>query len=35
MDVIWPDFDRAALQTAIDQYQRRERRFGGSQADTV
>jgi undecaprenyl diphosphate synthase len=35
MDVLWPDFDRAALQAAIDQYQRRERRFGGSQADTV
>jgi len=35
LDVLWPDFDRAALQSAIDQYQRRERRFGGSQADVV
>jgi undecaprenyl diphosphate synthase len=25
----WPDFDRAALEAAIDEYQRRERRFGG------
>jgi undecaprenyl diphosphate synthase len=35
LDVLWPDFDRAALQTAIDQYQRRERRFGGSEPDPV
>ncbi len=32
VDVLWPDFDKAALQSAIDTYRRRERRFGG--ADT-
>lgn len=32
VDVLWPDFDKAALQAAIDLYHRRERRFGG--ADT-
>ncbi len=26
----WPDFDRAALEGAIAEYRRRERRFGGS-----
>src|SRR5207244_6252095 len=25
----WPDFDRAALESAIIEYRRRERRFGG------
>jgi undecaprenyl diphosphate synthase len=25
----WPDFDRAALESAITEYRRRERRFGG------
>ncbi len=30
----WPDFDRAALQSAIDEYRRRERRFGGLIAQT-
>ena len=25
----WPDFDRAALEHAISEYRRRERRFGG------
>lgn len=35
MDVLWPDFDRAALEAAIDEFNRRDRRFGGSQADTV
>lgn len=35
LDVLWPDFDRAALQAAIDQYHRRERRFGGSEPDAV
>jgi undecaprenyl diphosphate synthase len=29
LDVLWPDFDRAALEEAIDIYRRRERRFGG------
>jgi len=32
VDVLWPDFDKAALQSAIEIYHRRERRFGG--ADT-
>ncbi|MFC4489839.1 isoprenyl transferase [Chromobacterium aquaticum] len=27
-ETLWPDFDRAALETAIDSYQCRERRFG-------
>jgi len=27
--VYWPDFDRAALEAAIGEYHRRERRFGG------
>jgi undecaprenyl diphosphate synthase len=30
----WPDFDRAALEGAIDEYRRRERRFGGLVAST-
>ena len=32
--VYWPDFDRAALQSAIEEYRRRERRFGGLAAKT-
>jgi undecaprenyl diphosphate synthase len=35
VDVLWPDFDRSALQAAIDQFHRRERRFGGSQPEPV
>lgn len=33
--VMWPDFDRAALEEALAQYRQRERRFGGvtAQAD--
>jgi undecaprenyl diphosphate synthase len=27
--VHWPDFDKAALEGAIAEYARRERRFGG------
>src|SRR5688500_14463642 len=27
-DTLWPDFDAAALDKAIDSYQERERRFG-------
>jgi undecaprenyl diphosphate synthase len=27
--IYWPDFDRAALEAAIGEYHRRERRFGG------
>jgi undecaprenyl diphosphate synthase len=30
----WPDFDKAALQSAIAEYARRERRFGGLAAKT-
>ena len=30
----WPDFDRAALESAIIEYRRRERRFGGLVART-
>jgi undecaprenyl diphosphate synthase len=30
----WPDFDRAALEAAIGEYQQRERRFGGLVAKT-
>ncbi|MBU6353799.1 MAG: undecaprenyl diphosphate synthase family protein, partial [Cyanobacteria bacterium REEB498] len=28
-DVLWPDFDEAALTTALLDYQNRQRRFGG------
>ena len=31
----WPDFDRAALEGAIEEYRRRERRFGGLIAQTA
>lgn len=27
-DVLWPDFDQAALEAAIEEYQQRDRRFG-------
>ena len=30
LDVLWPDFDQAALQRAIDEFRRRQRRYGGS-----
>ena len=30
----WPDFDRSALESAIREYQQRERRFGGLVAKT-
>jgi undecaprenyl diphosphate synthase len=29
VDTLWPDFGRAELKAALDQYARRERRFGG------
>lgn len=32
MDVLWPDFDRAALEEAIALYAQRERRYGGHSA---
>jgi len=35
LPVYWPDFDRATLETAIAEYQRRERRFGGLVARTA
>ncbi|HEY7871970.1 MAG TPA: undecaprenyl diphosphate synthase family protein, partial [Rudaea sp.] len=28
-DVLWPDFDADCLERAIDEFARRERRFGG------
>ncbi len=31
LDVLWPDFDKSALQTAIDEFRRRDRRFGASE----
>ncbi|MEB3332916.1 MAG: isoprenyl transferase [Synechococcaceae cyanobacterium] len=31
-DVLWPDFDEAALETALLDYQSRQRRFGGVEA---
>ena len=34
LPVYWPDFDRAALEQAIAEYRRRERRFGGLVAKT-
>jgi len=32
--IYWPDFDRTALESAIAEYHRRERRFGGLIAQT-
>ena len=29
VDTLWPDFDGETLRSAIDEYQRRERRYGG------
>ena len=34
-DTLWPDFDRKALQLAIDSYQKRERRFGRTSEQLV
>jgi undecaprenyl diphosphate synthase len=34
LPIFWPDFDRAALEEAIAEYRRRERRFGGLIART-
>jgi undecaprenyl diphosphate synthase len=34
LPIYWPDFDRAALEGAIREYQQRERRFGGLVART-
>jgi undecaprenyl diphosphate synthase len=30
LDTLWPDFDKSALERAIDEYRRRDRRFGGA-----
>jgi undecaprenyl diphosphate synthase len=35
LDVLWPDFDKGALETAIDAYRRRDRRFGGSDPEAA
>jgi len=35
LDVLWPDFGKGPLQEAIEQFNRRERRYGGSQPDSV
>ena len=32
LDAFWPDFDRAMLERAIEEYQSRQRRFGGLSA---
>ena len=29
-DILWPDFDRRDLWRAVEQYARRDRRFGGA-----
>jgi undecaprenyl diphosphate synthase len=34
LPIFWPDFDKAALVAAIEEYHRRERRFGGLVAQT-
>jgi len=34
LPINWPDFDRSALEAAIAEYRRRERRFGGLVAQT-
>ena len=33
-DVLWPDFTKEELQRAIEQYNRRDRRFGGVKEET-
>lgn len=30
LDTLWPDFDKLALERAIDEYRQRDRRFGGA-----
>jgi undecaprenyl diphosphate synthase len=34
-DILWPDYDAYALRAAIDEYQARERRYGGAEIDDV
>jgi undecaprenyl diphosphate synthase len=33
--VLWPDFDRKALAEALEDYGRRQRRFGGLSAGSL
>lgn len=35
LDTLWPDFDKNALRAAIEQYQQRERRYGGTDPGAV
>jgi undecaprenyl diphosphate synthase len=35
LDAFWPDFGREQLQGAIDEFRRRNRRFGGVTARTT
>ena len=32
LDVLWPDFGKPALEAAIEEFRRRDRRFGGSES---
>ena len=34
-DVLWPDFDAACLARAVDEYARRERRYGKTSAQVT
>ena len=34
-DVLWPDYNAAYLRAAIEEFQKRERRYGGAVADNV
>jgi undecaprenyl diphosphate synthase len=35
LDILWPDFDRAALEGALAQFEGRERRFGALDSEAV
>ena len=35
LDTLWPDFDRAALTAALEQFAARERRFGALDSEAV
>jgi undecaprenyl diphosphate synthase len=35
LDTLWPDFDRAALTAALNQFAARERRFGALDSEAV
>ncbi len=35
LDILWPDFDRAALENALAQFEGRERRFGAVDSEAV